>query len=211
MDFQRARTKEQIENRQNEILNSCVTLYEEMDYDNITLKMISDRTSLSRTTMYSYYKTKEEIFLDLMKREYLRWNDALAQSFSCVDGINRESFCNIVADSLLNRNTFLRLLSIQQTVIEKNISHEQLVKFKKDMSVIFSTLDYGIEMAFPNADAARRKRFIMHLTIYITSFYPCTHPIKVQIDAMSEAGIEFPPFEYGELLSEEIYHLTGNI
>ncbi len=211
MEFQRARTKDQIENRVEEILNSAIELYDEMDYDEITLRMISDRTSLSRTTMYTYYKTKEEIFLDLVKKEYLIWNDALSERFHEKDTFTKEEFCRIMTDTLYENKPLMRLLAIQQTIIEKNSSLEQLTSFKKETMELFDTLAYGIHKTFPNATDININLFEVHLMIYILGFYPNTHPVQKQVQSMALAGMELPAMNSKEILNDGLLLLTSNL
>ena len=56
--------------RQEEIIAACRKLYETMSFKEITLKEIGSRTTFSRTSIYNYFETKEEIFLALFAREY---------------------------------------------------------------------------------------------------------------------------------------------
>ena len=56
--------------RKDEIVNACAQLYETMSFKDITLRDIGARTSFTRTSIYNYFQTKEEIFLALMQREY---------------------------------------------------------------------------------------------------------------------------------------------
>ena len=63
--------------RQEEIISACEKLYQTMSFKDITLKEIGNETSFSRPTIYNYYHTKEEIFLALFEREYIRWNEEL--------------------------------------------------------------------------------------------------------------------------------------
>ena len=65
------------ESRREEILEACKELYETKAFQEITLKDISGRTSLSRPSIYNYFSSKEEIFLALLKREFTRWNSDL--------------------------------------------------------------------------------------------------------------------------------------
>ena len=48
-----------------------------MSFREITLKEIGKITSFSRSSIYNYFETKEEIFLGLFQREYDRWNEDL--------------------------------------------------------------------------------------------------------------------------------------
>ena len=70
-------TPELIEQRRKEIMRVCEELYETKNFRDITLKVIGEVTDFSRPTIYNYYQSKEEIFLDLFKREYDDWNASL--------------------------------------------------------------------------------------------------------------------------------------
>ena len=59
--------------RKEEIIDACASLYETMSFRDITLRDISARTSFTRTSIYNYFQTKEEIFLGLLQREYEAW------------------------------------------------------------------------------------------------------------------------------------------
>lgn len=59
--------------RKDEIMNACEKLYQKKIFKEITLQDISRETSFTRTSIYNYFETKEEIFLELFKREYDLW------------------------------------------------------------------------------------------------------------------------------------------
>lgn len=63
--------------RKEEIINACETLYKTMSFKEITMREIANATSFTRTAIYNYFQTKEEIFLSLLAREYERWADEL--------------------------------------------------------------------------------------------------------------------------------------
>ena len=49
--------------RKEEIVSACAALYETMGFKDITLREIGEKTSFTRTSIYNYFQTKEEIFL----------------------------------------------------------------------------------------------------------------------------------------------------
>lgn len=59
--------------RREEIINACASLYETMGFRDITLRDIGEKTSFTRTSIYNYFQTKEEIFLALLQREHEAW------------------------------------------------------------------------------------------------------------------------------------------
>ena len=56
------------EARKDEIINACAKLYETRGFREITLKEIGAATTLTRTGIYLYFETREEIFLALLRR-----------------------------------------------------------------------------------------------------------------------------------------------
>ena len=68
-------SKELTASRKEEIIKACEELYKTMSFKEITIKEIGNATSFTRTSIYNYFQTKEEIFLALLQREYERWSD----------------------------------------------------------------------------------------------------------------------------------------
>ena len=54
--------------RREEIMDVCESLYRTMNFKDITLKEIGKVTSFTRTSIYNYFHSKEEIFLALFER-----------------------------------------------------------------------------------------------------------------------------------------------
>ena len=49
--------------RKEEIIDACASLYETKSFRDITIRDIGEKTSFTRTSIYNYYHSKEEIFL----------------------------------------------------------------------------------------------------------------------------------------------------
>ena len=64
-------------NRRNEIVLALEKLYKKKGFKDITIKDIAKETTFTRASIYNYYETKEEIFLDLYTKEYTKWIEAL--------------------------------------------------------------------------------------------------------------------------------------
>ena len=65
--------------RKEEIITACAELYKTMSFKEITIKEIGNATTFTRTSIYNYFQTKEEIFLALLQREYELWVHTLKQ------------------------------------------------------------------------------------------------------------------------------------
>ena len=116
--------------RKEEIINACEKLYQTMSFKDITLKEIGNETSFSRPTIYNYYQTKEEIFLALFEREYVRWNDELQTILRDNKKLTKTELAEKLASSLANRQQLLKLLAMNNYDMEENSREELLTSFK---------------------------------------------------------------------------------
>ncbi|MDQ0204726.1 TetR family transcriptional regulator [Pectinatus haikarae] len=199
MDFQRARTEEQITHRQKEIIDACDALYGKSNFDSVSIKAISELTSFTRSSIYNYYKTKEEIFLDLMQQEYMDWYDEVKTKFENTESMTKNDFCQFLTGSLVKREKMLRLLSIHLTAIENNCRIEKLIEFKKNAAVIFKIFYQGIDKFFPSTPMRTKKAFRSEFFIYVFGIYPFTHMSRKQKTAMKEAHVIFNTISFERL------------
>ena len=119
-----ARSEERTNARKEEIINACEMLYQTMNFKDITIKEIGNVTSFSRTSIYNYFETKEEIFLALLKREYDAWILDLHKIVEEHESMDDEQIASAIAKSLDQRHQLLKILSIsmmQQHLLLKSI------------------------------------------------------------------------------------------
>ena len=112
--------------RREEIVNACEQLYQTMSFKEITLKEIGKVTSFTRTSIYNYFQTKEEIFLALFEREYDRWNAELQRILQENEALTREQLAEKISASLADREQLLKLLACRQGAAPETSVHEQL-------------------------------------------------------------------------------------
>ena len=80
-EFKRARTPEQREQRMQDIKAAADAMFSESPYHEITLTRIADRLGCSRTQIYKYTATKEEVFLELTEDKRGSYFEALLAAF----------------------------------------------------------------------------------------------------------------------------------
>ena len=120
-----------VHERQKEIIDACEKLYQTMSFKDITIIEIGKVTSFTRTSIYNYFNTKEEIFLALLQREYEFWIQDLEKIISDNENLSKENFADLIAKSLENRKQLLKLLSMNLFDMEMNSRQENLIDFKK--------------------------------------------------------------------------------
>ena len=182
--------------RREEIVDACAQLYEEMPFKDITLLKIGERTSFTRTSIYNYFQTREEIFLALLEREFAAWTEdlfALAE-----EPASREAFPERFAALLDKRKCMLKLLSMNLYDMESGSRFQELVAFKKTYGASMNAVAWCVK-AHTGASTAEAEQFVYTLYPFLIGVYPYTEATEKQRKAMEQAGIPYRPFTVSEL------------
>lgn len=198
MDFMRARTPEQISSRQEEIINACDTLFSEIGYEGVTFKAISEMTSFTRPSIYNYYKTKDELLLDLLARELLSWQDSMIEVMNTTNKMTKEQYSTFLTETLLSHDKMLKLFSILFSVLEVNSSVEKLAEKFKKVTHVLDTIVASLDKYFPEAAPANKDTFVSAFSVYILGLYPISHLSQKQADAIQLSGVNYvvPDLQY---------------
>ena len=108
--------------RQQEIIRACEELYETMEYEDISIKEIAKSTSICRSNIYNYYQTKDEIFLDILEKDYLSWTEDIREAMDREEQPGREAYCRNIAGTAALHPRLLKLMAVHYITIEKNCS-----------------------------------------------------------------------------------------
>ena len=181
------------EARKEEIIAACAALYEEKGFKETTIKDIGKAITLTRTGIYLYFETKEEIFLALLGREYDAWVSEMREIMAVKTAMTRDGVAEVLARTLTNHPRLLRLLSMNLYEMEANSRPERLTEFKKSFGASLETVDLLLRQFIPEMDVKRRRRFVYAFFPFIYGIYPYTSVTEKQMDAMREAGI---PYQY---------------
>ena len=177
--------------RREEIISACAQLYQTMSFKEITLKDIAGATSFTRTSIYNYFQTKEEIFLALMRKEYECWVAALDDLAASYTVMSVEAFSGALAHTLEKRGMLLKLLSMNHFDMEENSRPECLREFKEAYGASIEALGRCLAKFFPGMDARARQDFLYAFLPFLYGLYPYTTVSGKQRQAMAEAGLDF--------------------
>ena len=203
-------TPERIAGRREEIVNACEQLYQTMSFKEITLKEIGNAVPFSRPTIYNYFRTREEIFLALYEREYVRWNEELTAILEGYERLSPAELADRIAVSLTKREQLLKLLSMNNYDMEANSRPERLKSFKtaygRSMQLMGMLLrKYCTWMSEPEIQT-----FIYIFYPFMFGIYPYTAVTEKQRTAMGEAGVDYVYQSIYEITRSCLIRLLGN-
>ncbi len=177
--------------RKEEIIQACARLNEALSFKEITIKEIGAETSFTRTSIYNYFETKEEIFLALLQREYELWVDAMKAAMETESAMTRDELARTLARTLTDRPRLLRLLSMNLFDMEANSRPERLAEFKAAFGASLKTVEQMLEKYAPDMNADARRQFLYAFFPFIYGIYPYTTVSEKQKEAMEKAEIPY--------------------
>lgn len=200
-------SKELTEARKDEIITACAELYRTMSFKDITIKEIGKVTSFTRTSIYNYFQTKEEIFLALLQREYELWNDRLRQIREEHKKMAVPEFADALAHSLEERENLLKIMSMNHYDMEENSRIERLIDFKVVYGQSLAEVRNCLDQFFPEMTVQDKQDFIYSFFPFMFGIYPYTVVTEKQREAMEQAGVNYVYMSVYEITYAEVKKL----
>jgi AcrR family transcriptional regulator len=159
------------------ILQNAHRLFEQEDYAAITMARIAKESGVAKGTVFNYYPTKEELFLKLAGTYFQQLFDNL--TFEIEERINKntpENLTEILVKVLLNNPSFLKIIPLLNSIIEKNVSVGNLKIFKSQLLeniILGGTL---LEKYFPLIPQNQGPRFLIWVYGILIGFINLADP-----------------------------------
>ena len=201
--------KKSVDVRREEIINACEELYKKENFKDITIKQIGEKTTFSRTSIYNYFQTKEEIFLALFKREYEIWTNDLNQMYEENSTMTKEIFADKLAKTVAKRKNLLKLLSMNMYDMEENSRMEELIEFKKAYGNSIKMVKKCIDKFFKEISDKEKDEFVYLFFPFMYGIYPYAEVTNKQKEAMEKGGVLFKYLSIYEITYKGILRLLN--
>lgn len=194
-DYLRARSPEQKAERMKAIMNAAENLFRDLPYHEINMGLIAKELGWSRSNLYKYAATQEEVFLALHTRankafidDILTSLDAQADKKGGAEHLSNEEFAQTWAHAAGKHPEFLRYQDILIAIIESNASVERLVEFKLSFVAMATPVQKWIERQVC-CSAETAHNLYLQLIYQAPGLYNHFHCTEKAAEAMRRAGI----------------------
>jgi AcrR family transcriptional regulator len=165
----RARKDEDKEARRQLILDEALALYTATSYAEVKMADVAERAKLAKGTVFLYFPTKEALFLALLEDLLFAWFQKLDGLLSGDEGRwTGERLARMVAESLEGQETLTRLLAVLQTVLEQNVTQEQVRGFKERLLTVLVSTGALVEQRLAFLAPGEGARFLLHVNALVT-------------------------------------------
>ena len=186
-DYLRARSPERKRERMDAIMAAADKLFAEHPYHQITMGTIAQTLGWSRSNLYKYAATQEEIFLALHSAKNRAWIEELASGLANAP-LPATEFARTWSQVTERHADFLRYQEILISVIESNVTLERLTEFKRSFAEMLpAVVDVLRRQCDIDADAATD--LYLRLLYQAPGLYDHFHCAELTREAMRAAGL----------------------
>lgn len=209
--WERARNEEQKQQRINEILTAVAKLESKLKYDEITVVAIAKEASFTRSNLYKYFETKEEIFLELVKYDFINWSNDFLEEISEKTNISSLQFAETWTNILFRHERFIRLLPLINYTLEENVSLEKLISFKKTYFSIISKIIPTISNKIHGITLEKAADFFTIQGIFTIGLHISSCHTDKQIKAIKSIGEKYIPIDQKKTLTRFICFIINGL
>ena len=192
MTFQRARNDEQRQIRINQITTAMIELMEDLPFDKITMKKLGEKLSFTRNNLYQYVKSKNEVILLIIQQDFIDWANDLHHSLQALNSASLGDFCKAWVQTTVKYPRILHWFPLLGELIEKDVTLEKLIPFKKSYFKILEAVKEDIVKTLPKLDSAQAERLVyFHLRV-LPHLFHLYNESTVQKEAIKQAGYPGP-------------------
>ena len=171
MNWQRARTDEKKNERKDAIFSAALTLFKQKGFDGVSFNAIAAQAGFTKSNMYRYFSSKEEIFLNIFAALFEDWfNDIIQRLQTLEPNAQLDIFAEHYVESNAAYPEFLDLTPLMFTSLESNSSYEQLVEFKQLSMNLLGQIAAEVGRIYPALAGEKAFEFLT-LTFAATANY----------------------------------------
>ncbi len=202
--------KKLVDERREEIISACEKLYQTFDFKEINISFIGEQISVGRTSIYNYFQTKEEIFLALLEREYVKWNEDLSTILLKNEKLSKEDFIDKITESLLKRRILLKLISMNMFEIEANSRVESITNYKLAFKESIFLIEQCLCKFFDVKDI-EAEEITFTILPFLVGIYPYTSLTDKMKEATHKANLEYKFYTDRELIKMGLEKILGGV
>lgn len=174
----------------------------------MSFNRIAKEANFTKSNMYRYFKSKEDIFLSIFGEMFRTWQaDYLSQLKKLSVNESYPVFARTWVNSYLKYPNFLDLIPLLFISLEKNSSYDQLIKFKRLSKDLLFQVALEVGRIYPSLDPDKAFKLINSSFATTSNFWAANFQNDILRKVYEQEELRFlkPDFEKNLTDSIEIF------
>lgn len=176
LPFQRARKPEERELRREAILAAAAELFDAEGPQGAGLNAIAARAGFTKSNVYRYFESREEVLLSLFLAELDQLCPDLEQRFSGISPGDLDAIAAAIAAAFIARPRLASLSAIVSTTLEQNISEQAVITLKRGMGTLLQRAAALIHAKLPGSTPEDCAWLTAMVGTIVAGMWPAANP-----------------------------------
>jgi len=173
----RARAKSQRIEKKARILSEARSTFSRLPFVEVTLDSIGQRADVDRGVASMFFRSKEELFLRVLREELDDWYSVLETELDCAEnGLSRSELSDLLARSLLERPDLRRFLTFEAVVLEQNVEAMEAFRFQRWRRDRMVAVGEGIDRRVDELEEGGGIRLLHRVQLLTSALQPAADP-----------------------------------
>jgi AcrR family transcriptional regulator len=207
MDKQRARNQKDKEARREQFMRAALDEFSDSSFSDVTMSAVARRAGMAKGTLYLYFGSKEELFLQALVAELVDWFGEIGDWLEVAGRAEADELAGFIARSLIGRPDMTELLSIVHIVLEQNLDEDVARKFEVLMRDNLSEAGEMLERALDGLAQGDGLRLFLQMHAIVVGLFQVANPAQVVADILEEPGMEMMQIDF----ESELEHMLTSL
>ena len=174
--FQRARQPDQINLRRQQLLVAAAELFDAEGPAGAGLNAIAARAGFTKSNVYRYFESREQVLLELFQGEFAALVDALEPAIAGQAAGDVPALAEAITAAFLARPRCCELISILSSTLEQNVSEPTIIGVKLHMAEQNARVVAALSSRLPGASPTDCAWAIAMIGSLLAGMWPGAHP-----------------------------------
>ncbi|MEO1174910.1 MAG: TetR/AcrR family transcriptional regulator, partial [Myxococcota bacterium] len=202
--WQRARSDEQREQRRSALLDAASRLLARKPLSEISLNAIAAEANITKSNVYRYFESREDVFLRLMLAATDAWCEFIIQRLGELEPGDDHRVARALTSATLENPTFARLGSVVATVLEHNVSADAVAHFKLAFLARVSAIVQPLGRVLPELGDDQVFQVLETAYYHLVAIWPSAHPPPEVAKALARPELEGACIDFEASLQQTI-------
>lgn len=186
------------EAKRREIMEMALQLLDEQPYAQITLGELAQRGELARNTLYTYFATKEALYLEILSELMVKWLSALDEHLDDLrQELDADALAALTVATLDEARALPMLLALLHQSVEHNIELPEATAFRRRLRDAMLPTAELLEEVFIGFEPGDGFRYLLWCQALIAGLYPMTHPSPTVSRALGAMDLAMFRMDFG--------------
>jgi AcrR family transcriptional regulator len=175
--MQRARQSHQKQERRAAILSKALGLIAGTPLQDITMAQVAAEVGLVKGTLYLYFATREELFLEVLRDQYHGWFWDLEAGLEVLPRKGRlKAAACLLTETTATRTAFRILLAALHDTLERNLQESTALAFRRELKSRSIAMGILLERSLSFLEKGQGVPLLLHIQALIIGWQALAQP-----------------------------------